>query len=76
MLGDHGGRQRVGADGAADGARRQWVQVVLPPQDTARRSARAVPSPGPGPIGDFGSGFTGDSVEVDVILGEWTAGRP
>lgn len=75
-LGDHGDWQRVSTDGAANRTRlRGRVHVVLPPQDSARSSAGAIYSLGAGPVGDFGSGFIGHSVEVDVVVGKRTAGR-
>lgn len=72
---DDGGRQRVGADGATDGAGgRGGVQVVLPPQDSLLGSAGAVnsDSPAPGPVHGLTFG-AGNPVEVDVVVGARTS---
>lgn len=66
----------MSTDRAANRTRQRGrVHVVLPPQDTARSSAGAIYSLGAGPVGDFGSGVIGHSVEVDVVVGKRTAGR-
>lgn len=71
----HGGRQREGADGAADRTRRGGRgHVVLPPQDVARGPAGAVYRHGSGPVGDSGFGFVRHSVEVDVVAAQSTMG--
>lgn len=66
----------MSTDRAADGTRsRRRIHVVLPPQDSALGSAGAVNSQvATGSVGYSGFGF-GDSVEVDVVVGERTIGR-